>query len=288
MAALPPRSSRRRPRRGSLERPVSGACTAAPGCSSGSRCLLRPSACTSRRRCRAPQALPASFDGPSAAALASELAAALSGPRPGSAGAAGAAQWFRDQLTPYGLRVAPDRFRARRARPRRAHARQPGRDRPGRSPDEIVLSLIATTAARGRGEQQRLRHRGADPARPLLRDSARCPPVSSAAHARLRRNRRRRVRRPRRETVRRDPSGPHRRGGRASTRSRATARPRLVLIGSEPRLASPGFVETAAERVVEQTGRRPEHPGALAQLVDLGFPFTLHEQGPLLARGSRR
>ena len=62
-------------------------------------------------------------------------------------------------------------------------------------------------------------------------------------------------------------------------------RPRLVLIGSEPRLASPGFVETAAQRVLEQTGRRPEHPGALAQLVDLGFPFTLHEQGPLLAQG---
>jgi hypothetical protein len=62
-------------------------------------------------------------------------------------------------------------------------------------------------------------------------------------------------------------------------------RPRLALIGSEPRLASPGFVETAAQRVIEQTGRRPEHPGALAQLVDLGFPFTLHEQGPLLAQG---
>ena len=58
-----------------------------------------------------------------------------------------------------------------------------------------------------------------------------------------------------------------------------------MLIGNEPRLASPGFVETAAQRVLEQTGRRPAHPGALAQLVDLGFPFTLHEQGPLLAQG---
>jgi hypothetical protein len=58
-----------------------------------------------------------------------------------------------------------------------------------------------------------------------------------------------------------------------------------VLTGNEPRLASPGLVETAALRVLEQAGRRPEHPGALAQLVDLGFPFTLHEQGPLLARG---
>jgi hypothetical protein len=64
-----------------------------------------------------------------------------------------------------------------------------------------------------------------------------------------------------------------------------TGRPRLVLTGNEPRLASPGLVETAALRVLEQAGRRPEHPGALAQLVDLGFPFTLHEQGPLLARG---
>jgi hypothetical protein len=62
-------------------------------------------------------------------------------------------------------------------------------------------------------------------------------------------------------------------------------RPRLVLIGAGPRLASPGFVETAAQRVIDQTGRRPQHPDALSQLVDLGFPFTLHEQGPLLAEG---
>ena len=53
----------------------------------------------------------------------------------------------------------------------------------------------------------------------------------------------------------------------------------------EPRLASSGFVETASERVLEQSGQRPDAPGALAQLIDLGFPFTLHEQGPLLARG---
>ena len=38
----------------------------------------------------------------------------------------------------------------------------------------------------------------------------------------------------------------------------SNGRPRLVLIGNEPRLASPGFVETAAQRVLEQAGRRPE------------------------------
>ena len=61
--------------------------------------------------------------------------------------------------------------------------------------------------------------------------------------------------------------------------------PRLVLAGTEPRLASPGLVETAAQRVLEQAGTRPAHPGALGQLIDLAFPFTLHEQGPLLAHG---
>jgi hypothetical protein len=37
--------------------------------------------------------------------------------------------------------------------------------------------------------------------------------------------------------------------------------------------------------VLEQAGRRPAHPGALGQLIDLAFPFTLYEQGPLLAHG---
>jgi hypothetical protein len=61
--------------------------------------------------------------------------------------------------------------------------------------------------------------------------------------------------------------------------------PRLVLTGSEPRLAAPGLVETAAQRILEASGSRPRRPTALAQLIDLAFPFTLYEQGPLLERG---
>ena len=77
-------------------------------------------------------ALPASFDGPSAVTLASELARLYPDRAPGSAGAVGAAQWVRDQLTPYGLRVGPQRFRAdlpgagERARKPQAHV-APGR-----------------------------------------------------------------------------------------------------------------------------------------------------------------
>src|SRR5436305_87094 len=33
------------------------------------------------------------------------------------------------------------------------------------------------------------------------------------------------------------------------------------------------------------SGARPRRPSGLAQLLDLAFPFTLYEQGPLLARG---
>src|SRR5207245_10919666 len=62
-------------------------------------------------------------------------------------------------------------------------------------------------------------------------------------------------------------------------------RPRLCPAGSEPRLAAPGIVETAAQLVLDQSGTRPQRASAFAQLIDLGFPFALQEQGPLLARG---
>jgi len=44
-------------------------------------------------------------------------------------------------------------------------------------------------------------------------------------------------------------------------------------------------VETAAQRVLQEAGRRPAHASGLGQLVDLAFPYTLYEQGPLLAHG---
>jgi Peptidase family M28 len=62
--------------------------------------------------------------------------------------------------------------------------------------------------------------------------------------------------------------------------------PRLVFSGDAARSPAAKLVVTAADRVEAQAGRRPERPSALAQLVDLGFPFTLHEQGPFVARGT--
>ena len=52
--------------------------------------------------------LPPSFDGPSAMALATELARDYPSRQPGSGGAAGAAQWVQDKLGLYGLTAAAD------------------------------------------------------------------------------------------------------------------------------------------------------------------------------------
>jgi hypothetical protein len=63
------------------------------------------------------------------------------------------------------------------------------------------------------------------------------------------------------------------------------ASPRVVMTGDRPRSPSAGLVQTAARRVLEQTGNAPRRAGFLAQLVDLAFPYTLYEQGPFVARG---
>src|SRR5919198_1538333 len=113
MAALPPRSARRRPRRGTLERPVSGRLYRGTWLLVGIPLLAAAFSVHKPNPLPAPQpSLPASFDGTSAAALTSELARLYPDRVPGTAGAVGARAWVREQLAPYGLKVAGDRFRA--------------------------------------------------------------------------------------------------------------------------------------------------------------------------------
>src|SRR5215210_882108 len=140
MAALPPRPSRRRPRRGTLERPVSGRLYRGTWLLVGIPLLAAAFSVHKPESLPAPQpALPASFDRFSAVELASELSRLYPDRVPGTAGAAGAVAWVRAQLAPYGLQVVADRFRAD----------LPGIGRrtlvnqlvtvPGRSPDELVV-----------------------------------------------------------------------------------------------------------------------------------------------------
>ncbi len=61
--------------------------------------------------------------------------------------------------------------------------------------------------------------------------------------------------------------------------------PRLEIAGRRPRSPSPKLIATAVARVAEQSGRAPEHASFFGQLIDLGFPFTLDEQGVAIAAG---
>jgi hypothetical protein len=63
------------------------------------------------------------------------------------------------------------------------------------------------------------------------------------------------------------------------------ASPRIEIAGDRSRAAAPALVRTAANRVLEQTGREPRRPSALGQLIDLAFPFSLYEHAPFVGRG---
>lgn len=64
-----------------------------------------------------------------------------------------------------------------------------------------------------------------------------------------------------------------------------TAAPRIEFGGDTTRVPSPTLLATVDDAVQREAGVRPTHPGAAAQLVDLAFPFNLYEQAPFVARG---
>jgi hypothetical protein len=63
------------------------------------------------------------------------------------------------------------------------------------------------------------------------------------------------------------------------------ADPRIAFGGDTPRVSSPTLLATVDSAVRSQVGSDPNRPSALAQIVDLAFPFSLHEQAPFVSRG---
>lgn len=61
--------------------------------------------------------------------------------------------------------------------------------------------------------------------------------------------------------------------------------PLLLFGGDSARSPAPTLLATADAAIEREAGRRPDVPSAFSQLVSLGFPFTLHEQGPFVSRG---
>ncbi|HEX6489799.1 MAG TPA: M28 family peptidase [Gaiellaceae bacterium] len=288
MAADPP-TTRIRVRRGSLERPINGRLYRGTWLLVGIPLLIAAFSVGKPAALRpAVPALPPAFDEARAVGLARDLAASFPDRSPGSAGALGARQWFSAQMARYGLHVHGEGFTAT----------IPGRGRirlensvvvvPGRSPQ--ALAVLAHIDNLGSGPGANDNASGVAALVELASSYAigTTPPGTSAvipAHTlifvatdggesgglgaeRFAREYRERVL----AAIVLD-----------SIAGQATAR--LELAGTTARLASAGLIETTAARIAEQAGAPPRRPSGFTQLLDLAFPFTLYEQGPLLAHG---
>ena len=287
MAALPPAPERRRPRPGSLERPINGRLYRGTWLLVGLPLLVLAFSVARPGALQPPPNLPSAFDKVAARALATDLANSWPNRTPGTPGATGAARWFAEQLAPYGYEVRRERFTAD----------VPGRGRvqlvnllalrPGRSQKTILLTAHRDDNGSGAGADDN--GSGTAAILELARTyapaagSSRVPPpytlaflstdgavygglgaawfAANAAEA------------------------PNVIGVINLDAIAGSRRPRLELGGDTPRSPAPGLVETVRARLEAETGSEPTRPSALRQLVDLGFPYSRYEQAPFVTRG---
>lgn len=286
MAAVPPSSERRRPRPGSLERPVNGRLYRGTWLLVGLPLLLLAFS-VARPAPLQPPNLPPAFDRVAAAQLARDLTTQWPNRVPGTPGAVGAARWFRDQLAPYGFIVRTERFTAV----------VPGRGRvpfenlvavkPGSSRQAIVVMAHRDDSGAGAGANDNASGTAA-----LLELARAYAPTAGAARLTL----------PyslvflstdgdvyggvgAAEFAAHAPEAPNVAAVLNLDAVAGHGPPRLQLAGDTSRSPEPGLVETARSVLVQETGAQPGWPGALRQLIDLGFPFSVYEQAPFVSRG---
>jgi len=283
MASVPPRTERRRARPGSLQRPVNGRLYRGTRLLVGLPLLL--AAFSVARPTPLPRAFLPAFDGEATKTLAKDLA-----DKPFRyPGSLGAADWFREQLAPYGLPIRTERFSAVIPGRGKVQLQNLIAEAVGRSPRTIVVMAHRDNDGRGPGANdnasgtamliQLARAYGVPPGLPSgqLRPNHTILFVSTdggayggvgaawfAAHSPFRNDVA--------GVINLDSVG-------------GNGRVRMEFGGDTPREPSGRFLQTIAARVSAQTGRPPARPSALRQLIDLGFPFSLYEQAPFVAQG---
>ena len=290
MPASRPKGTRRRPRRGSIERPVSGRLYRGTSFLLALPLLVAAFSVARPGPLQRP-ALPPAFDQGVARDLAVELATLYPDRSPGSPGSIGAAAWFARQLAPYGLVAAHDRFTTRIPGRGRVELENLTAVAPGPSPETIVVMAHRDDTGTGPGANDNasgtaalieLARSYASPAG----DSAAARQVATAhtilflstdggAFGGL-------------GAARFAQSSPYRDRVMAVLNLDALAgagQPRLELAGDQPRSPAAALVQTTAARVLEETGRQPGRPSGIGQLIDLAFPLSLYEQGPFVGRG---
>jgi len=280
-------TSKRRPRRGSVERPVDlrlvrnlAALLALP-------VVLVVFTMARPGPLPAPD-LPPAFDGATAAALTAELAGDNANRVPGSPGAATAAQWYRDKLALYGLGVREDRWREDVAGLGSVELRNLATVVPGTLGETIVIvahrdnngvTAGANSDASGTAALVELARAYATAG---TTESARTPlhtlvflSVDAGAYGSLGAARFASHSPLARQTV----------AVLSLDGLAGTAHPRLELAGLGSHSPPPALVRTADARIATELGSVPAHPGLLDQLVSLGLPFGFGAQAPMLGKG---
>ena len=282
-------SERRRPRRGSVERPVNARLyrTAA---------LLVPAALVAAAfslyepATLAAPSLPPIYDGNSAFRLADELARRFPDRSPGTPGARDAADWVSDRFSEQGFDV--------RRQP--VEAVVPGRGRlqfenlvavaPGRSRQTIVVVAHRDNIGAGPGANDNAS--GTATLIELARSHG-APRLADTTG---------RLLLPLHTLVFLSSDGGAFGGIGAAwfaehsdvaDQIRATINltalagrgsVQLHVAGDSPRSPPPVLIRTASARIEEHTGKAPTRSNALEQLLDLAFPFSLYEQAPFVGR----
>ncbi len=291
MAVVPPRPRRRRPRRGSLERPVNGRLYRGTWLLV-SLPLLLAAFTVARPVALPPPSLPPAFNARSALELATELSSDYPDRSPGSPGAAQAADWYKAQLSPYGLATQAERFRATIPGIGTRELQNLVTIVPGQSQEEIVIAAHRDNLGVGAGANDNAS--GTAALIELARSYAQAPISSSSSPAPVR---------PTHTLVFLSTDGgafggiganqfsaasPYRHGAFALVNLDTIAGrgpPRLQIAANTARSPADSLVQTASARIAEQSGAAPVRPQAWQQLLTLAFPYTLYEQGPVLARG---
>jgi hypothetical protein len=286
MDAARPRGRRRRPRRGTVDRPVNTRLVRAASV------VVLPallavlfSVSTTGVLPRPP--LEPLFDGEAAADLASRLSTEYPDRIPGTLGAGGAARWYRETVAALGLSVDEDVWSEDLPELGRVELRNVVAVVPGRSEEAIVLVAHRDNAGTERPEAENASGTAA-----LIELARGFAPQDAAAGALPHRTL---------VLVSTDAGSYGGAGAKRFAQQSPLARgaiavlvldgidrrgsPRIFIAGDRPVSPARALVRTAAERIREETGRAARFPSVPTQLVDLGIPYAGHEQGPFLAKG---
>jgi len=235
--------------------------------------------------------LPPAFDTTAALDLADELSGSIPNRKPGTPGGSRAAQWVASKFGLEGFTPTVDRFTADIPGSGRTELANVVAIAPGRSPEAIVLMAHRDDTGVGPGANDNASGTGAmlELARVYasLGTSSTATPGTGPAHNII--------------FVSTDGGvygglGAYRFATHSPYRHRVLAvvdidaiagkgTPALQFAGDAPRSPPATLVQAAAARLKEQSTGAPRHPGVLAQIIDLGFPFSLYEQAPLVGRG---